>query len=98
MEFCFSLLEFFGEALAVFEFVEVGGNGVGSAFACTFEWLVSAALEFEMGRVNVQGGEDMYLEHSTPCMLAHRLSHLGTRYKLLLHWQRSLLRSCVRCL
>jgi hypothetical protein len=33
VEFGFTFLELFREALAVFEFVEVGGDGVGAAFA-----------------------------------------------------------------
>jgi hypothetical protein len=32
VELWLSPFEFFGETLAVFEFVEVGGNGVGRAF------------------------------------------------------------------
>jgi hypothetical protein len=34
MKFRFAFLQFFCEAFAVFEFVEIGGDGMGAPFTC----------------------------------------------------------------
>jgi hypothetical protein len=41
VEFWFAFFELVGETFAVFEFIEIGGDGVGCAFACWRAMLVS---------------------------------------------------------
>ena len=71
MEFGFAFFELVGETLAVFEFIEIGGDGMGCAFAC---WrAMSVSLPEGKGLTWILWEEVRYLKRSIPCRLARRL-------------------------
>ena len=106
MEFAFAPFELVDHSFAVFKFVEVGGDGVGCAFACEI-WEVSLGFVEAEGEVKCwgvrkrgerrDGRDESYLKRSILCKLARTLSHLEMRCTLLLHWQRIPQRSCAQC-
>jgi hypothetical protein len=85
--------EFSSQALAVFDFVEVSGYGVGTAFAWEVKSsandLMLSKLSFGSSRESCQdrGKKSMaYPTHSIPRKLARKPLHLWKKYKPLLHW------------
>jgi hypothetical protein len=93
MEFAFSPFEFFCELLAVFDFVEIRDYVVRRTFA--YKGGSMSVMGLNLGELEMEG---MYQERLILCRFVRRLWRLGMRCKLLLRWQRNLLKSCVQCL